>query len=615
MIYNLYVDLEASHTSLVMAFRHGCTVFLHKSSNNPLLAGTRLAHNYVRPNLLSTSHTSEIPVKQYHCQPQRSFSRSASDSPVARKYARGTSHATIIDSLFDSLRQADCDTVDANDLLDLITKAGISLDDPRLSKFVDNLKNLQGPRSSQPLKRRMTSLTLDREAFKRVTQESVHMLLRVVTNDFCIPDFQRFSAVIEELFHSCKENSEGSLACYIPELNRVDPNMWGLSICTVDGQRLSVGDSTAHFTIQSSSKPLTYAMALTELGPEVVHQYVGYEPSGVAFNKIGLNPKNRPHNPLVNSGALAICSILQPHLSPSDRFKYVENTFRQMAGGQTLGFNNAVFLSERSTADRNFAIAYYMKENRCFPENINLHELLDFYLQICSIEADCEAVSVMAATLANGGVNPLTGSRLLDPAASRDTLSVMHSCGMYDYSGQFAFKVGLPSKSGVSGVIMLVVPDLMGLALFSPLIDHHGNSVRGVQFCQELVNRFIFHHYESHLHTGKKEDPRRLHEAHRTDTIASLLFAAEANDLATLRRSYISGVDLTAVDYDGRTGLHVAASSGALDAVKFFIEVGGVDPNPIDRWGHTPLSEALHFNHPAVVEYLEGVLRQFEASS
>ncbi|KAF6768163.1 hypothetical protein AHF37_09586, partial [Paragonimus kellicotti] len=277
---------------------------------------------------------------------------------------------------------------------------------------------------------------------------------------------------------------------------------------------IAFGDSTINFTLQSSSKPLTYALALTELGPEVVHQYVGYEPSGVAFNQISLNPQKRPHNPLINPGALAICSILQPHLSPPDRFRYVEHKFSQMAGGQTLGFNNAVFLSERATADRNFAIAYYMKENRCFPEQTNLRELVDFYLQICSIEGNCDAIAVMAGTLANGGINPLTGARLVNAAAARDTLSVMHSCGMYDYSGQFAFKVGLPCKSGVSGVILAVVPDLMGLALFSPLIDRHGNSVRGVQFCQELVQRFIFHHYESQLHTDKKLDPRKPRDAH-----------------------------------------------------------------------------------------------------
>ncbi|CAH8596187.1 unnamed protein product [Dicrocoelium dendriticum] len=490
-----------------------------------------------------------------------------------------------------------------------VTKTGICLDDPRLKALIDNLKRIGGIRGSQRLAVNTHSLTLDRETFKSVVQENLQMLMRAMTDDFCIPDFRTFAAVVEELFHHCQQNDGGKLASYIPQLEQVDPNLWAVSLCTVDGQRLSLGDSSAPFTIQSSSKPLTYALALTELGPEVVHQYVGYEPSGVAFNQIILNQQNRPHNPLINSGALAICSILQPHLSPPERFRYVENKFSQMAGGHTLGFNNSVYLSERATANRNFAIAYYMKENLCFPEHTSLNELMDFYLQICSIEANCDAVSVMASTLANGGINPLTGARLVTVAAARDTLSVMHSCGMYDYSGQFAFKVGLPCKSGVSGVIMVVVPNLLGLALFSPRIDRHGNSVRGVQFCQELVQRFIFHHYESQLHSNEKVDPRKSKDSSRWDTTTALMFAAENNDMAALRRMYISGVDFMSLDYDGRTGLHVAASCGALDAVQFFIEVGGVDPNSVDRWGHTPLSEARNFSHAKVAEYLEGVLK------
>ncbi|THD23538.1 Glutaminase kidney mitochondrial [Fasciola hepatica] len=534
---------------------------------------------------------------------------SDSSTSLIVKNFRSPYQTSIVDSLFDSVKHTDADLVDSSELLDLISRAGISLDDPRLSKFMEKLKKLHGLKVGQKLVHRTHSLMLDREAFKTVAQENVQMLMRVVTNDFCIPDFQRFASVIEELYHVCQENEGGKLASYIPQLERVDPSLWGVAVCTVDGQRLSIGDSSHNFTLQSSSKPLTYALALTELGPEVVHQYVGYEPSGLAFNQITLNPQKRPHNPLINAGALAICSILQPHLSPPERFRYVENKFSQLAGGQTLGFNNAVFLSERASADRNFAIAYYMQENRCFPEQTSLRNLVDFYLQICSIEGNCDAVAVMASSLANGGINPLTGARLLSAGAARDTLSVMHSCGMYDYSGQFAFKVGLPCKSGVSGVILAVVPNLMGIALYSPLIDRHGNSVRGVQFCQDLVQRFIFHHYESQLHTDKKFDPRKPRDAYRTDAIASLLFAAENNDLAMLRRSYISGVDFTSVDYDGRTGLHVAASSGSLDAVRFFIEVGGVNPNPVDRWGHTPLTEAKHFNHAAVVEYLEHVLQ------
>uniref|UniRef100_A0A3Q0KP92 glutaminase n=1 Tax=Schistosoma mansoni TaxID=6183 RepID=A0A3Q0KP92_SCHMA len=516
----------------------------------------------------------------------------------------------VYDYVFDLVKKDDSEMIDIYDLIELMNKAGISLNDPRLAKFAKSLNELQGNQINRNVIQ-SKSLTLDRETFRIVAKENLHMLLRIMTNDFCIPDFESFTKEIQTVFNLCKENKSGQVASYIPELKEMNPNYWGLSLCTVDGQRLSMGDSTIPFTIQSSSKPITYALALTDLGPQYVHQYVGYEPSGLPFNQISLNHKNKPHNPLINSGALAICSILQPNLNPSERFKYVENKFSQMAAGLPMGFNNAVFLSERETADRNFAIAYYMRENKCFPPTFELRELMDFYFQICSIEVTCESAGIMAGTLANGGINPLTNETVVSAAAARDTLSVMHSCGMYDYSGQFAFKVGLPCKSGVSGIIMVVVPNLLGLAVWSPPIDRHGNSARGIQFCQELVHRFILHHYESHLHYDKKIDPRKPRDSYRTDAVSTLLFAAGNNDLSTLRRCFIHGVDFNAIDYDGRTGLHVAASTGSLDAVKFFIEVGGVKLNPIDRWGHTPLSDAKQFGHEKIIEYLESKLLLF----
>ncbi|CAH8593275.1 unnamed protein product [Heterobilharzia americana] len=534
------------------------------------------------------------------------------DSGMTEKTETSISYQSVIsESLFDLVKKDGSELIDAYDLIELINSAGISLCDPRLTEFTNALKELQGNKNNQNMIQGK-SLTLNREKFKIVTKENLHMLLRILTNDFCIPDFQSFESEIQAIFNMCKDNNDGNVASYIPELKQVNPNYWGLSLCTVDGQRLSMGDSNIPFTIQSSSKPITYALALTDLGPEYVHQYVGYEPSGLPYNQISLNHRNRPHNPLINSGALAVCSLIQPHLSPPERFKYVENTFCQMAGGLSMGFNNAVFLSERDTADRNYAIAYYMRENKCFPLSFDLRELMDFYFQICSIEVTCESSAIMAGTLANGGINPLTGEAVVSAVAARDTLSVMHSCGMYDYSGQFAFKVGLPCKSGVSGVIMIVVPNLLGIALWSPPIDRHGNSVRGIQFCQELIQRFIFHHYESHLHYDKKIDPRKPRDSHRTDAITSLLFAAGSNDLATVRRCYIHGVDFNATDYDGRTGLHVAASSGALDTVKFFIEVGGAKLSPLDRWGHTPLSDAKLFGHHEIVEYLERKINTIE---
>ncbi|VDL91750.1 unnamed protein product [Schistocephalus solidus] len=430
---------------------------------------------------------------------------------------------------------------------------------------------------------------------KAFTQGDLSMLLRVAVNDFCIPDFPAFKERIKQLYEQCSGCHQGHVANYIPQLAKVDPDLWAVSICTVDGQRVSYGDSTSPFTLQSASKPLSYALALTELGSEEVHKYVGYEPSGVPFNQISLN--NRPHNPLINSGAIAVASLLQMNLSRPERFVYVHDKFSELAGRESLGFNNAVYLSERATADRNYAIAYYMRENGCFPQNSELDATMDLYFQMCSLESTCEAAAVIYGTLANGGINPLTGERILSTEAVRDTLSVMHSCGMYDYSGQFAFRVGLPAKSGVSGLIVLVIPNLMGIALWSPRINHQGNSVRGIHFCEKLIQNYVFHNYESQLHHRSKVDPRKQNLEDKTHAVVNLLFAASNNDVNALRRCMLAGYDLNMADYDGRTGLHVAASVGAFESVRFFLEVARVNPEPKDRWGHSPQSEAKLFGH------------------
>lgn len=196
-------------------------------------------------------------------------------------------------------------------------------------------------------------------------------------------------------------------------------------------------------------------------------------------------------------------------VSNAEKFDYVMNFMKKLAGNEYVGFSNATFQSERLSGDRNFAIGYYLKEKKCFPEGTDMTAILDLYFQLCSIEVTCESASVMAATLANGGFCPITGERVLNPEAVRDTLSLMHSCGMYDFSGQFAFHVGLPAKSGVSGGILLVVPNVMGVMCWSPPLDKLGNSVRGIQFCTDLVQLFNFHNYDNLRHFAKKLDPRR----------------------------------------------------------------------------------------------------------
>lgn len=204
-----------------------------------------------------------------------------------------------------------------------------------------------------------------------------------------LPDFQSFTEEIRKIYNKVKQNRGGSNATYIPQLAKVDINYFGVALCTIDGQRFSIGDADVAFPIQSCSKPLMYALALEKLTPAVVHSYVGHEPSGKNFNELVLNSNNKPHNPMINSGAILITSLLitlvHPEMPISEKFSYIQDFLKRMAGGDNFGFNNSVFLSEREAADRNYALGFYMREHKVFPENSNLRECLDFYFQVSRV--------------------------------------------------------------------------------------------------------------------------------------------------------------------------------------------------------------------------------------
>ncbi|KAM9803112.1 glutaminase kidney isoform, mitochondrial isoform X2 [Syngnathus typhle] len=393
------------------------------------------------------------------------------------------------------------ETIPAHKFLTALKSTGLRSGDPRLKECMETLK--------ETLKSSPDGVTLDRQQFKKCVQSNIILLTQAFRKKFVIPDFQSFTSHIDELYEKAKSLSEGQVADYIPQLAKFSPDMWAVSLCTVDGQRHTVGDTKVPFCLQSCVKPLKYAVAVNDYGTEYVHSFLGKEPSGLRFNKLFLDEDDKPHNPMVNAGAIVCTSLIKQGEGNAEKFDYIMNFLKDMAGNEYVGFSNATFQSERESGDRNFAIGYYLKEKKCFPEGTDMTSVLDLYFQLCSIEVNCESASVMAATLANGGICPISGERVLSPEAVRNTLSLMHSCGMYDFSGQFAFHVGLPAKSGVAGGILLVVPNVMGIMCWSPPLDKMGNSVRGIHFCTELVELFNFHNYDNLRHFAKKHDPRR----------------------------------------------------------------------------------------------------------
>lgn len=385
---------------------------------------------------------------------------------------------------------------------------------------------------------------------------------------------QRYLDQIREEFIGV---DDGELADYIPELARVDPTAFGLSLSSGDGFVYESGDATVEFTIQSISKPFTYALALDRCGPDAVDAKIGVEPSGEAFNEISVDRSTkRPKNPMINAGAIAAVSLV-PASSPDERFALIQDYYSAFAG-RHLDIDAEVYASEKATGDRNRAIAYMLAS---FGVLDDPDDVLDVYFRQCSLKVSATDLARMAATLARNGVNPLTGRRVTGAAVVRRTLSVMVTCGMYDAAGDWVSAVGMPAKSGVGGGILAVLPGQLGIGTYSPLLDAKGNSVRSVLLCRRLSEELGLHFltvsrdaratlravYEPH-------DNIRVYEAHgdllfcgaeqvvRTvdrgceDFVVGILDVSRADDVDDAAKALLSGMS-TALHDRGKAGFIV----------------------------------------------------------
>jgi glutaminase len=302
-----------------------------------------------------------------------------------------------------------------------------------------------------------------------------------------------FQSFLNELHSEYKSLRSGTVANYIPELAKVNPDLFSICIVTVDGDVYQVGDYNQLFTIQSISKVFVYGQALEDHGRDYVLTRVSVEPTGDSFNAIILDEQSkRPYNPMVNAGAIAIASLIKG-AGATERLNHMLEMFRRYVGHEVY-VDISVFTSERITGHRNRAIAHLMLNFGMIDQNID--EALDLYFQQCSVLVNCRDLAVMAATLANKGINPITGEQAIDRCYTKDILSVMYTCGMYNFAGEWAYKVGIPAKSGVCGGIIAVVPNVMGIGVFSPPLDARGNSVRGVKVCEELSQKFNLHLFD-----------------------------------------------------------------------------------------------------------------------
>jgi len=306
-------------------------------------------------------------------------------------------------------------------------------------------------------------------------------------------DISELKRCISDLYEKHRGNNAGEVARYIPELGKADPDLFGISVVTVDGQEFSVGDHQHEFTIQSIIKPIAFLLALELHGREKTLEHVGIEPSGDAFNSVELHPQTRlPYNPMVNAGAIAVASLIKG-ASPDEGIQLLLQRLA-IAAGRELRIDEKVRDSESLTGSRNRAIAYLLRNFDVIDDRID-HTLHQYFSQ-CSVLVNCRDLAMIAATMANVGENPASGKEAFALTFVRDAMAAMFTCGMYDYSGEWAYRVGIPAKSGVAGGIMAVINRQLGISVYSPRLDARGNSVRGIAVCTALAEEFGLHAFE-----------------------------------------------------------------------------------------------------------------------
>lgn len=298
--------------------------------------------------------------------------------------------------------------------------------------------------------------------------------------------------IIKTMLDECRKyTSEGKVASYIPELMKSEASKLGITIVACDGKKVSAGDFDHKFSIQSISKPLVLMLALMEYGEERVFSKVGKEPTGDPFNSLirleTFTEWKKPFNPMINAGAIAITSLFEGK-NNDEKLKKVLDFIREVSGNQNININEEVYLSEKRTGHKNRAMAYYLKDLGVIEGDPE--EVVDLYFKHCSIEATTEDLASIASVLACGGKCITTGKELIPKRISRIANTLMTTCGMYDESGEFAVNVGFPSKSGVGGGILSVVPGKMGIAVYGPALDKKGNSFAGVKLLEAISDEF-----------------------------------------------------------------------------------------------------------------------------
>ena len=527
--------------------------------------------------------------------------------------------------LFFSLCENGQDFVESNKLKDALNNSGLKPSDNRLQSLFKRL-DAHGDK-------------IVFEDFISIIRTSGLLVEKALRGQLALPDFSDFSKNIDKIFEEVKKIKSGELASYIPPLAEVDPDQFGIAIVTTDGQIYQRGDSQKDFSFQSMCKPFNYCFAIEALGLEEVTKHVGQEPSGRQFDDLTLLARSAstngfarvPFNPMVNAGAIMTAGLINPEESHTQRLRHIRQQFGRLIGWtakDTLStelprFNKNMARQENFKGYNNIAMGYLLMATGSLPHTkTDLHrdihpdeDVFDFYIEpavtdalklyfsICSLEMTATDVAMAAATLANSGVCPISQDRVLSQKTVRNCLPVLQSSGMYNASGTFFQQVGLPAKSGVGGGVLLVVPQLMGICIFSPRLDAQGNSVRGLEMSKRLTSKYLVHTFDGTMTDTDRLDPKLPIARWLANSCGEAIWAASNGNIRTLESLVSQQRDLQKGDYDIRTPLHLASAEGQLEVVKFLLN-NGVKPIP-DRWGGYPISDARNNKHHKIVDLFE----------
>lgn len=347
-------------------------------------------------------------------------------------------------------------------------------------------KSVRGVKVCEALSRRLSLHMLRPEASKALPLH-VDPVRRAKVSQ----QTQGIDSLLARIHAAGKDDGEGSIYNIAPEHLRIDPDVYAISITTTDGQCYRVGDHDTAFLIQSISKIFAYGMALEDQGRDTVLQNIDVEPTGNPYDAIiRLEQRSkRPHNPMVNTGGIATTAMIKGD-GRAHRLDRVLAMYQRYIG-HDIEIDMHSYLAESKLGDRNKAIAYLLRHFGMLECEVDA--ALGLYLLQCSAVVNCDDLSTMAATLANAGVNPLTGERAIAQEYVGDLLTVMYTCGMYDFAGEWSYRIGLPAKSGVGGGILAVVPGQMGIAVYSPKLDRHGNSIAGIRALEAISANMNLH--------------------------------------------------------------------------------------------------------------------------